>query len=115
MKRFHAILCAAALAAACGSDNNNKPTVVSFGALPGTVGPGGSATLTWNVTGASTVTIDNGIGAQTGTAGQVSPAQTTTYTLTATNGAGTVTAQTAVTVDVNAAGAMAAFRITPSQ
>src|SRR4051812_11227532 len=99
MKRLHAILFAAALAAACGSDN--KPTVVSFGALPGTVGPGGSATLTWDVTGASTVSIDNGLGAQTGTAVQVAPAQSTTYTLTATNGAGSVTAQTAVTVDVN--------------
>ena len=53
---------------------------------------GGSSTLSWSVTGATSVTIDNGIGsvALTGTT-VVSPTTDTTYTLTATNSAGSVT------------------------
>jgi uncharacterized protein YkwD/chitodextrinase len=75
------------------------PTILSFSAAPTSVVQGTSSTLSWSVNGATTITIDNGIGDVTSvTSKQVSPAQTTVYTLTASNSAGTVTAQATVTV-----------------
>ena len=58
-----------------------------------------SSNLTWSVTDAVSVTIDNGIGSVdlTGTT-TVSPITTTTYTLTASNSAGSVTESVTVTV-----------------
>jgi hypothetical protein len=77
-----------------------KPVVNSFEASPGIINPGGSSTLSWNVSGAATVSIDQGIGnvALSGTR-VVLPTKATTYTLTATNefGSVTVTAQVVVT------------------
>lgn len=74
------------------------PVIVSFQAMPQQIVPGGQATLSWEVTGATSVTIDNGIGTQPaiGTI-SVNPAQTTTYTLTAI-GTGQTTGQTTVSV-----------------
>lgn len=73
------------------------PVIYLFTANPMTVSPGGTSTLSWNVSGATTVSIDNGIGIVTaiGTR-QVTLAQTTTYTMTATNGSGSVTASTII-------------------
>src|SRR4030042_2563622 len=73
----------------------------SFGSSPATIAPGESSTLSWNVTGATTVSIDQGIGnvALAGTR-VVMPGATTVYTLTAFNTAGlsvTATAQGIVT------------------
>ena len=78
------------------------PSVNSFSATPATVKAGQSSTLAWSVSGtpAPSISIDNGVGAVTGTSVAVSPAQTTTYTLTATNSAGIVTAQASVTVNI---------------
>jgi hypothetical protein len=60
---------------------------------------GGSTTLSWSVTGATTVSIDSGIGDVTKTSStSVSPSVTTTYTLTATNANGSSTATITVTV-----------------
>ena len=75
------------------------PTVTSFGASPASITSGQSSTLSWAVSNATSVTIDQGIGnvAASGSLA-VSPAATTTYTLTAANGAGSTTAQTTVTV-----------------
>jgi hypothetical protein len=72
----------------------------SFGASPPSIAAGESATLSWNVSGASTVSIDQGIGnvALSGSR-VVMPGTTTVYTLTATNAAGvsvTATAQVIV-------------------
>jgi hypothetical protein len=75
-----------------------------FTATPANIQPGQAATLTWAVTGATSVTISPAVGnvnAQSGST-QVSPAQTTTYTLAATGPGGTVNA-TAI-VSVGAAG-----------
>jgi micrococcal nuclease len=60
--------------------------IVAFSATPTQISAGESATLQWNVTGATTVNIDHGIG-DVPSAGTklVSPTTTTTYTLTATN------------------------------
>ena len=66
---------------------------------------GQSVTLNWTAESATTVSLDNNIGALTGTSGSktVSPTQTTTYTLTATNGAVTSTSQVTVEVDTSLA------------
>lgn len=74
------------------------PVISSFAATA--PGADGSATLSWNVTGANTVTIDQGIGSVTGNSITVTPSATTTYTLSATNDAGTATAQATVIVPV---------------
>jgi len=77
----------------------SAPTINSFTASPGSITSGEFSTLTWNVFGAATVSIDHAIGdvALAGTR-TVSPGTTTTYTLTATNEADTVTARARVTV-----------------
>lgn len=75
------------------------PVIQSFTAAPQQISPGSAATLSWDVTGATDVTIDNGIGTQAtmGTT-MVTPATTTTYTLTANGAGGTTSAQVTVTV-----------------
>ena len=76
-----------------------QPVVNSFDANPGKIVPGGSSTLSWNVSGAATVSIAPDIG-NVGLSGNrvVLPAETKTYTLTATNVVGTVTANAQVVV-----------------
>ena len=75
------------------------PVINSFTASPSSISLGGSATLSWSVSNATSVTIDNGVGA-VGSSGSriVLPAVTTTFTLTATNAAGSDTATTLVIV-----------------
>lgn len=80
------------------------PVIESFTVDAGssaTVRAGASVTFGWSVTGADTVEIDGGVGAVTpaasGTHGHTSVEGATVYTLTATNGAGSVTAQVTVT------------------
>ena len=67
-------------------------------ASPTTITTGAASTLTWSSTNATSVSINQGIGAValSGTR-SVSPASTTTYTVTATNAAGSVTATATVT------------------
>lgn len=78
------------------------PTIASFTASPGSITPGQSATLSWQVTGAAQITIDNGIGTvQASGSATVTPGQTLTYQLTATNGNGTTSRQAIVTVAGN--------------
>jgi len=75
------------------------PVVNAFGADPGSIVEGESSTLSWDVSGAATVSIDHGVGsvALTGTR-TVSPTTTTSYTLTATNATGAVIAVATVVV-----------------
>ena len=75
------------------------PVIVSFAPNPATVDFGQSSSLQWVVQNATTVTIDNSIGT-VGLTGShsISPAATTTYTITASNAIGTVTAKTTLTV-----------------
>lgn len=81
----------------------NPPVAVaptcSFDATPTSMTKGNSATLSWNTTNASTVSINQGVGSvsQSGSR-SVSPQTTTTYTLTATGNGGTVECQKTVTV-----------------
>lgn len=77
-----------------------SPVISSFGADLPSIAAGESSTLSWNVAGATKVSIDQGIGnvALTGTRA-VAPSTTTVYTLTATNSSGvsaTATAQVMV-------------------
>ena len=61
---------------------------------------GAETSLNWNVTGANSISINQGIGAISGVTGSVSiaPLQTTTYTLTATNIYGATTATATLNV-----------------
>ncbi len=72
--------------------------IIRFGANPPTIAPGGTTTLFWDVAGATSISIDQDVGPQTGTYVLVKPEATTTYTLTATNSGGSVTGTVKVTV-----------------
>jgi hypothetical protein len=75
------------------------PVINSFDASPGSITSGESSTLSWSVSDATAVSMDQGIGnvALSGTR-VVSPSATTTYTLTATNDAGSATATAQVMI-----------------
>ncbi len=75
------------------------PQIAGFSAEPSAIAQGQSATLSWSVSGATSLTIDNGVGDVTGTTSRsVAPAATTSYLLTARNATGSVTASATVTV-----------------
>jgi len=77
----------------------NQPVVSSFNSAPGHIAPGATSTLNWIVTGAATVSINPDVGNVSLSGNRVVlPAKTTTYTLTATNAAGSVTATAQVVV-----------------
>jgi hypothetical protein len=73
----------------------------TFTATPSSIAAGASSTLGWNISGSSSVVIDNGIGAVAASGTQiVSPAATTAYKLTATAAGGaalTITVTVTVT------------------
>ena len=75
------------------------PIINSFDATPGNINSGEPLTLSWSVSDATVVSIDQGIGnvALSGTR-VVSPSTTTKYTLTAINQSGRVTATAQVVV-----------------
>ncbi len=72
--------------------------ILSFGAAETTLYAGESTSLSWDVLGATSVSIDQGIDASGGSPASVSPPATTTYTLTATDGADTVNASVTINV-----------------
>lgn len=74
------------------------PTITSFIATPSSIISGQGSVLSWVVGNASSTSIDNGIGAMTGTSVTVTPSVTTTYHLSAVNPVGTTSASAAVTV-----------------
>ena len=76
------------------------PVIVAFTASPTEITSGDSATLMWNVTNATSIQIDQGVGSGLAVAGttSVSPGSSTTYTLTASNSAGSVQQSVTVTV-----------------
>jgi hypothetical protein len=74
------------------------PVIASFTATPATIDAGQSSTLQWSVTNADTVSITSlGTVAASGSR-SVSPTATTSYVLTATNSAGSVTRTATVEV-----------------
>src|SRR6185312_8362609 len=74
------------------------PTISSFTATPSAINAGQSTMLAWSVSNASSTSINNGLGTISSTSITVSPAVTTTYTLTATNPGGSNAANVTVTV-----------------
>jgi hypothetical protein len=88
----------AVIAAAFDTGPSTAPVIGSFGATPESVEAGQSATLSWSVTGATSLSIDQGVGPVAGTSVTVAPFATTTYLLSATNASGTTTRAATVTV-----------------
>jgi hypothetical protein len=82
-----------------------KPTINSFTVSPASISAGQKTTISWDVSGVTTVTIQPDIGT-VGPSGslQLSPPATTTYTLNASNEAGTATGSAALTVTPVVAG-----------
>jgi hypothetical protein len=74
------------------------PTIGSFTASSQSVSAGTPVTLSWSVTGASYLIVSPDIGAVRGTNATVTPTQSTTYTLYATNAFGRTTATINITV-----------------
>ncbi len=80
------------------------PGVTEFVAEPSSIERGQSSTLRWTVSDATSVSIDNSIGAvQSSASRRVFPGSSTTYTLTATGPGGTKTATATVNVTEPAA------------
>ncbi|MDD5398404.1 MAG: Ada metal-binding domain-containing protein [Dehalococcoidia bacterium] len=76
------------------------PTINSFTASPTTISAGSSSVLTWSVSDATALIIDQGIGSVSAAGSStVTPVSTTTYTLTAVNASGSITASATVTVE----------------
>jgi len=113
---MHRILVPLALLAAGCPTTASKPLINEFKATPATIHAGQKSTLSWSVTGATSLSIDPGVGAQTGTSTDVTPTATTTYTLNATGLGGSATATTTVTVlPAVPAPVITAFTASPSQ
>ena len=75
------------------------PVISSFKGSPASVAVGVSSTLSWTVSNATSLSIDQGVGVVTGlTSVSVSPQVDTTYVLTATGLGGVTTRSTTVTV-----------------
>ena len=97
-RTWFTVLALAALVAC--QTGGGPPRVLSFTADPPAITAGGSSTLRWQVTGATTITIAPGVGDVSGTNTTiVTPATTTTYTLTASGDGGSATEDVTVTVD----------------
>jgi poly(3-hydroxybutyrate) depolymerase len=76
-----------------------RPIINSFSATPYSLGSGGgSVTLSWNVSGATSLSVDQGVGTVTGSSTSRTVTTTTIFTLTATNANGNTSSSTTVTV-----------------
>lgn len=75
----------------------SPPVISSFTASPASITAGQASTLAWNVAGATTLSVDQGVGAVGGSSIVVNPVITTTYRLTATNAGGSSSATVTVT------------------
>src|SRR4030043_1315743 len=83
-----------------GTTTSEAPTIVAFSVTPTEITGGESATLIWNVTNATSIQIDQGVGTGLAAAGtiSVSPSSSTTYTWTVSSSAGSSTQTVTVTV-----------------
>jgi len=82
-----------------GGRNDQAPVISSFSASPVSVLPAQASTLSWNVANVEQVSIAPGIGSRPAQGSvNVNPLITTTYTLTASNSAGSRTGSVTVTV-----------------
>jgi hypothetical protein len=76
----------------------SAPQITSFSASSTSVAAGTSVTLSWQVSGTSYVIVSPEVGAIRATSVSVSPAQSTTYALYATNAFGRTVATVSITV-----------------
>ena len=92
-----------------------SPIIKSFSAIPSMIVQGQTTKLSWDVSDATSISIDQGIGSVFLFGTQViSPTTTTTYTLTATNGAGSATASAIVTVTAASQPVITSFIANPT-
>jgi len=77
---------------------SSVPIISSFTATPDILSLGQSSVLAWSATSSSSFSIDQGVGSVSGISKTVTPAQTTTYTLTASNTQGSATKTLTITV-----------------
>lgn len=89
------------------------PTISSFTASPTSIESGGSSKLSWDITGATSASINQNIGTVSATVGtlSVSPSITTAYTLTAVGPGGSKTATVVVTVGTQPPGSPFSFAV----
>lgn len=83
----------------------------TFSASPGTISQSASSSLSWTSGGATSASIDNGVGAVTPVAGgsvSVSPSTSTTYTLTLTGPGGSITRTAGIAVIAAPTGSLSA-------
>ena len=82
------------------SSSGTLPVINSFTASAASITLGKSVTLSWSVTNATSLSLNQGVGPVTGSSVSVTPAATgtLTYVLTATNSTGSATASVTVTV-----------------
>ena len=74
------------------SCRTQPPSITALSLTPAEITNGETSVLKWTVTGADSVSIDQGIGAVVASGSkQISPSKTTAYTMTAINSGGTVT------------------------
>ncbi|MGV8076349.1 MAG: hypothetical protein ACP5N0_03450 [Methanosarcina sp.] len=98
------------------TSQKNLPSIGSFNANPDIVEKGNSSVLTWNVTSATKVSIEPGIGTVSLTGSQrIFPDKNTTYLLEATNEAGSVDATKVVYVQESSTPPSSAPIPTPKQ
>jgi hypothetical protein len=91
---------------------NPAPILINIEVNPAVIISGDSAALIWNVSGANSASIDQGIGTVALSGNNlVSPTQTTTYTLTASGPAGTLSKSVVITVN---APITAVFNVQPN-
>lgn len=77
----------------------DKPVISSFTATPSTLATGGNVLLVWNVTGATSLSVNQGVGVVTGlTSKSVPVSSSKTFTLIATNASGSSSKTFDVTV-----------------
>jgi hypothetical protein len=90
------------------------PQIASFQSIPQVINVGDPATLIWAVSGSDSITISPDVGNVAAAGSQlVRPNATTTYTLTARNGAGT--SSSSVTVTVNPKLSIVSFEANPAR
>jgi PKD repeat protein len=92
------------------------PSISSFGANPTRMSSGGNTVLSWTTSGATSIAITPGTFTSTLANGSitVSPTTTTIYTLTASNGAGVVTATVTVTLTASSGPTINSFSVNPT-
>jgi len=95
---------------------SGTPVITSFIASPAVITGGQSSNLTWNIIGATSVTLSPNIGT-VGNSGSITiaPASSTTYTLTTGNGNGSSNASVTVTVNpLSSPPAITGFNVNPT-